>query len=132
MYDVWSDSVTYFIATFAPYPSNTVLWYDCHLHCFPRLEDEDDHSAKEHERLLRFDLGLFGKEFSNVEAIIGYYCATNRLLSKNVKVLFLGCASHRINIAVKEIIKENASAFDNVKCIMSQLCFLVRGAKICK
>lgn len=130
MYDRWSDSGTYFVATYAVYPSNAVSRYGCHPLCFSPSENENDHSAKEHEQLLRFVLGSFEKNFSNVVAIIADSYITIRLLSRNVGLLFLGCASHRFNNSVKDIIRENA--IDNIKCILSELCFSVGRAKFHK
>lgn len=132
MYDEWFDSETYFVATLALYTSNAVSGYDCHLLCFSPLENGDDYYAREHKLLLRFLVGLFEKHFLNVVAIIVDSCTTNRLLSGIVNLHSLDCASHRLNNAVKEIIKEIASVIDNIKRIISNLCFPVRRAKLRK
>lgn len=59
------------------------------------LKDETTHGAEEHVSFLQFISSVFAKEVFNVAALIEDSCSVSRSISKKMKVLSIGCASHR-------------------------------------
>lgn len=130
VFDGWSEADTHSAAIFATYPCTSPLRYDCDLLSFCLLEDETDHSAQQHKKLLRYTVGLFGKCVSNVFAIIADNSPTNRRLASNLFVLFVGCASPRYDFSVEDIIKENKAIIEDIKKIVSKIGTLRCPAKL--
>lgn len=128
--DGWSEAGCYYLGTYASFPANNSLGYKTRLLSFSPLEDETTHSADQHLESLKYVLSLFGKSFKNVIAIIADNCATNRSLSRLAGTHFIGCASHRYNLAVKDVVSANMHLIEKVKKIMSCLIYPLRRAKL--
>lgn len=77
----------------------------------PPFEDETSQNGENHEEFIEFVLPLFRKSWENVLAIIGDNCALNRCLAKslcnNHQIGSVGCASHRFNLAIKDMLKKD-------------------------
>ena len=72
--------------------------------------------------------GLDNIDINNITKKIDFFiadnCNTNRKLSKRTGIPMIGCASHRLNLAVKEIISsndENASIVRQIDLLMGEL-----------
>lgn len=130
VFDGWSHGGTYYVAIFATYPSEENTGYSSTLLSFSPLGDEKTHSAQEHFNLIEYVTGLFNKSITNIVAVIADNCATNRALSRMVSCGFVGCSSHRYNLAVKDVIHLHTKMIEQIKQIMSKLCFPLRRAKL--
>lgn len=94
------------------------------------LEDESNLGAVEHKKLLDFVLPVFNKDMSNVVALIGDIVSTNKSLAVLCGCGFVGCASHRFNLAVKDVLNVHADLIDVVHKIMAKLRHLIPSAKL--
>lgn len=59
------------------------------------LESYDELGAESHQEFVSFVLGLFGKYFCNVAALIGDTCPKNKSFERRARCRFYECASHR-------------------------------------
>lgn len=71
-------------------------------------EEETTQSASDHHIFMQFVLSVFGKNESNTVALIGDNCSTNKALVDTLECPFIGCASHRLNLAVQEILQKHS------------------------
>ena len=121
-FDGWSESSTHYVAIFAIAPSSSTLHgYESYLLGFSPFEDEKSQDAEHHMEYLEFVLEIFGKSMSNVVALLGDNCATNRKFSKNAGIALVGCASHRLNLAVKEWLKPHSDLISKLNALMKKL-----------
>lgn len=67
------------------------------------MEREDTKNAEEHVSFAKFVLSEFGKSFANVVNEIGNNCVTNKAFCSRAGISFIVCASHRFNLAVKDL-----------------------------
>ena len=77
--------------------------YDLRLLVFSPLENEKTQSANAHLEYIRYVLELFGKLIENVVGLIGDNCSVNGSLAKRIGIAFICCASHRCNLAIKDV-----------------------------
>lgn len=81
--------------------------YEVKLIAFSPLLDEDSLDAAGHLRFIEFVLKLYGTSTENIVCLIGDNCRTNRALADLSKLTFIGCISHRFNLADKQILMTN-------------------------
>jgi len=67
-----------------------------------------------------------------VVCLIGDNCNVNKSIFDVQKIPLVGCASHRLNLAVQDFLKADESILAKVTKIMSKLSNLVLGAKLRK
>lgn len=99
---------------------------------FSSLENEYVQSAKEHLELVSCVLSIFEKSLSNVIALKADNWAIKCALSQLSICQFIGFASYRYNLSVKQNIDGQHDIFKNIKFIMSELSFPVQPAKLRK
>lgn len=87
---------------------------DCFLLELSPMEYETSLGEDEHMRLIAFFTTVFNKCMENVVAFIGDNVSTNKALAINTGRGFLGCAIHRFNLAVQDIIAEDIVLVDCV------------------
>ena len=85
---------------------------------FSPFEDETSQDAQHHFDFLSVVLDIFNKSWINVTALIGDNCSTNHALANKAKVGFIGCSSHRFNIAVQDILQSHAAIIAKIHVIM--------------
>ncbi|GMF38020.1 unnamed protein product [Phytophthora fragariaefolia] len=69
----------------------------------PLVDDEVmDHSAPAHVAFLRTIMGFFKCTLARVLHLVGDNCPTNGAVATLMRAPFVGCASHRLNLAVVE------------------------------
>lgn len=135
VFDGWSSGDTHFVAIFAAFPSFTSCGYQKFLIAFSPLEEEDRLDADSHYSFMKFALDVYGKSFRNVVCITGDNCANNLRLAKLINedypdCQFLGCASHRFQLAVKDILEPHKHALEKLNKLMKKLKHLVPAAKL--
>ncbi|ETO58526.1 hypothetical protein F444_23096 [Phytophthora nicotianae P1976] len=72
----------------------------------------------------------YGKQLSQCLFLVVDNCAVNRLLATLMGVPLVGCASHRLNLAVQAGIEESKTDLDVVHSLMLKLRTLSRSAKL--
>jgi hypothetical protein len=61
-----------------------------------------DFSAEAHEDFISETLEHYGRNLDCVEFLTGDNCSTNKALANIMRVPLVGCASHRLNLAVND------------------------------
>lgn len=125
MIDGWSDGPRHFFAIFAcTYKQESFL-----LSFSPPIE-AGDLSALSLQGLISFALSIYGKTLQNVSFFVGDNCSVNRKLSRdtgnscifqNIEIPLVGCASHRLNLAVKEYLEPYEPQLSKVDNLMKKL-----------
>ncbi len=106
IFDGWSSGSTHFLAVFASLSrSDAKDGYERALLSFAPLFDEEHLNADSHNQGIYEILRFYEKDYSNVACIIRNNCSINVSLAKKACVFFIGCASHRLSLGVKLVMK---------------------------
>jgi hypothetical protein len=132
IFDGWSCGQTHYIGLYASFPKESVSGYEKVLLAFAPMNDESSLNADEHIKFVEVVLSSYGKWWNNVAALIGDNCSTNRCMARKAQVNFIGCASHRFNLAVKDILAKYEDSLCKVNALMKKLKTLVASAKLRK
>ena len=131
VFDGWTLGQTHYLAVFATFPdSEAENGYQKVLLSFSPLNNKESLNAESHIAFFEFILEQFGKSWSNVVALIGDNCSTNRSFAAKVNINFIGCASHRFNLAMKSYLGEYEMLLRKINEIMSKLKNLIPAAKL--
>jgi hypothetical protein len=102
VFDGWTLGQTHYLAVFATFPDvKSESGYMKVLLAFSPMEEEESLNANAHVKFLEYVLQLYGKSWNNVAALIGDNCTTNLSFAGKANTYFIGCASHRFNLAMK-------------------------------
>ncbi|KAJ8531766.1 hypothetical protein ON010_g14198 [Phytophthora cinnamomi] len=92
------------------------------LLAFSPLEVEEDLSAQSQYGLIADTLSRYNKPWSAVKFLVGDNSSVNQYIGrKEGAVPFIGCASHRFNLAVKDFMKVEEGLIAKVHALMSKL-----------
>lgn len=124
--DGWTNCETHYLAVFGTYPcheheENNGKNYSSVLLAVSPLLDETTLTASAHEETISYILSVYDKSWENVVAIIGDNVSTNKALASLVGRFLIGCASHRFNLAVCDIIESNSDTVQAIRSIMVKL-----------
>jgi len=133
--DGWTcdGASTHYIAIFAGYQHPKTKEYNEVLMALSPSLEEDDLGADAHIALFEQTLELYQIPKDNVACIIGDNCSTNKAISTRWNIPMVGCASHRLNLAVKQWIEEQpgvADAIEKVSILMSKASNLKTAARL--
>ncbi len=64
---------------------------------------------------------VVSRTLDNVVELAGDNCSTNTLLVRRCNVRFVGCASHRCKLAMKDMIQKHVATIDEVRAVMKKL-----------
>ncbi|ETP20713.1 hypothetical protein F441_05619 [Phytophthora nicotianae CJ01A1] len=105
--DGWSHASEHFLAVFACYECAGTSHFPL-LAMAPLInESDDDHGARTHLAFLSTMLERdYGKSLRNCLFVVADNCAVNRLLATLMGVPLVGCASHRLNLAVQDYLRD--------------------------
>lgn len=81
----------------------------------------DDHTAPAHVSFIGAILKFFNKSIDNIAYIVGDNCSVNCKIAEELDVSLVGCASHRLNLAVNLMLAEHDQLLDQVQAIMIKL-----------
>jgi hypothetical protein len=88
---------------------------------FTPLLDESSATADSYKETLESTLGVYGLTTDKVKLLIADNCSTNKSVAHKLGWKFLGCASHRLSLAGKEIMKGSMDKIDKVFSLFSEL-----------
>ncbi len=77
-------------------------------------------------------LDPFGKLYENVVALLGDSCSTNRSFAEKFQKPSIGCASHRFNLCVQDMINPSKKVIQKVNGLMKKLKNPIPAAKLRK
>ena len=132
IFDGWSFASTHYTAVFAAFPSDNSVGYTTRLLTISPLHDESSLNAEEHIEFLTYMLDVYNKNWENVCGLVGDNVSTNRRFSKKTGVPLVGFASHRLNLAIKDILKFHEVLLNKLNRLMSKLRNLLLSAKLRK
>ncbi|KAE9063807.1 hypothetical protein PF006_g30855 [Phytophthora fragariae] len=131
MLDGWTHASEHYLAVFACYEVNTRQ--KTTLLCMaPLLEAEDDDLiARGHRAFLATMLPRdYGVQLEQCRFVVGDNCSVNRRLATLMGVPLIGCASHRLNLAVKADMASHEDDLAAVHVLMVKPRTLKQSAKL--
>lgn len=121
IFDGWSSNGTHFCGVFASFIDPTTNQVVCPLLAFSPIGDETTWTAAAHVAFLDETLAVFGKTNANVAFLVGDNCPTNQAIATDLLVPLVGCASHRLNLAVQAYLRNHEATIVQVHAIMTKL-----------
>lgn len=95
------------------------------LLAFTPLLDESSATADSYKETLEATLDSYGLTTNHIKMLIADNCATNKSLARKLGWKFLGCASHRLSLAGKDVMQNSSEPVDKVFSLFNE----VRKAK---
>ena len=100
---------------------------------FAPLIDETTMTADSHIDFILFALSVYKKSINNIQFMVADNENLNKAVADKLGVPLIGCASHRLNLAVKNcVIVGQLHEIDNVNKIMVKLSGLKNSAELRK
>ncbi|ETK75794.1 hypothetical protein L915_17641 [Phytophthora nicotianae] len=128
--DGWTHGSEHYLAVFACYELNGVRQAPL-LSMAPIINGPDDSlNAESHMAALSAFLPFFGKTLSNVIFLVGDNCEVNKRLARLLVLPLVGCASHRLNLAVQSFIAPYEEELEQVQPLMKRLRTINQAAKL--
>lgn len=88
-------------------------------------------TAEAHALFMEETLMNFGKHVQSISVLIGDNCNVNKCIADRLGVPLLGCASHRLNLAVKLFLHPHDGVLEKVHQFMTKLSTKKRMGKLC-
>ncbi|RHZ39684.1 hypothetical protein DYB31_014553 [Aphanomyces astaci] len=85
---------------------------------FAPMLDEGDLSAHQHVEFLKATLELYGRDLGSITFVVGDNCSVNQAMARELDVPLVGCASHRLNLAVRKWMERHEHVLDRIHAIM--------------
>jgi len=120
VFDGWSSNSTHFVCLFAVFPNTSELVSPVLL-TFSSFENESDLSAKSYEHFINSTLNFYKKSKDNVLVLVSDNCNVNLSLASLIELPFVGCASHRFNLAVKLYLEPFDTVLKRINDLMKKL-----------
>ena len=123
MIDGWTDSTVHYMAIIATYIDKNGTYQETMLACRP-LNDQEFLDAPEIMEFLDDVVRSYNKKLDCVVALMGDNCATNMKVARELNIPLLGCAAHKMNLAVNKFIDDNpdySNLIDKITSIMNEL-----------
>jgi len=139
VFDGWSCQNQHFLAIFASYMNDgqlkTPLLAMAPLHAAYDVASSEPidiaHGAREHCLFLDSTLASYKRSRADVQYLVCDNCSVNKRLAKDLGVPMVGCASHRLNLAVKMFMdSELKEVVDVVRRLMIKLKTLNNGVRL--
>ncbi|RQM21052.1 hypothetical protein B5M09_013373 [Aphanomyces astaci] len=128
--DAWTSGSTHYVAVFASFPSDSLRGYEKVLLALSPMNDEDSLRAAAFLEFFDFVLDVYGKRRRNVVALIGDNCATNRAFYRLAGIPMVGCASHRFNLFVGDVLADCEDLLCAVHATIKKLSNIIPATKL--
>ena len=130
VFDGWTSSSTHYVALLASFPSQNSNGFEMRLLSVSSMGNECQLTAEEHIKYFDYVLSLYSKSLNNACALVGDDAPDNRAIAIRSNIPFVGCASHRLNLAVRDILQHHSEVISKVHPIMLKLRTLLLRAKL--
>ncbi|ETI49865.1 hypothetical protein L917_06125 [Phytophthora nicotianae] len=128
--DGWSHGTEHYLTVYGCYEVATGPQYPL-LSLAPVMDEPDDQLNTEgHLLAISLFLPFFGKTTSNCLFLVGDNCAANKRLANLLGVSLIGCASHRLNLVVRDYLKPFEESLDQVQQLVRKLRTLKQVAQL--
>ena len=134
MIDGWTEmgSSTHYLGVFGLFSDKSTGQSVCPLLAFSPLIDESSYTTDSHIAFLEFVLNVYDKSIQNVKFLVCDNENLNKSISRKLNVPMIGCASHRLNLAVKAALIDAQEEMDLVMKLMKKFLSLKQSAKLRK
>lgn len=130
IYEGWTHSDTHYVGVVFAFLAKTLTGYKTVLLGFAPFDDERSLGCEQHMHLFKFFLSVFKKDIGNVAALFGDNVSVNKSVATNLGLRFVGCAIHRFNLAVKDVISKNGDLVPLIHSMMSKIRNIIPAAKL--
>lgn len=114
--DGWSEGNQHYFGLYAAYDSDHYP-----LLAFAPPIDEESYSAENQAAFITDVLELFGRRRDDVLFLVADNTNVNPATARLLGCSFIGCASHRFNLAVKEYMLTYEEKLDDIQSLMKKL-----------
>ena len=128
--DGWTEGTRHYIAVFACYCKDEIA--ETPLLAIAPPFDEENYDAASHWAFIGDVLDLYGKGLDNLIFLIGDNAPVNKSLADMLNVPFIGCASHRFNLACKKFLKPFELPLQRINKLMGVLRNIKQAGKLRK
>ena len=66
-------------------------------------------------------LGLFNRNIEDIYCLSADNCNTNKSVAKILGINFIGCSSHRFNLAMEQFLEKEKGIIDKINTVMKKL-----------
>ncbi|ETN06302.1 hypothetical protein PPTG_13659 [Phytophthora nicotianae INRA-310] len=130
MFDGWSHGTEHYLAVYACYDGPSGPCYPL-LSMAPIMDEPDDQlGAEGHLIAIERFLPFFGKTIEGCKFIVGDNCSVNKRLANMMGVPLVGCASHRLQLAVRDYLTPHEDALEEIQILMRKPRTLKQAAKL--
>ncbi|KAF1783941.1 Ribonuclease H-like domain [Phytophthora cactorum] len=131
MLDGWTHASEHYVAVFACYEVNGCLNTSL-LSMVPLLNEVDDDLSAEshHDFLATMPPRDYEVQLKHCRFVAGDNCSVYRPLAALMEVPLVGCASHRLNLAVQDDLRAHEQDLAAVQALMIKLRTLTQSAKL--
>jgi hypothetical protein len=126
--DGWTVQSTHYVAVFASYSVEAISQEGKIIReaRYPLLslspfEEETSFGAENHCEYLHTVLQMYNRKVSDVLFLVADNCPTNKKVAEIMRVYFIGCFSHRFNLAVNLYLASVESIIIKVEGVMRKL-----------
>ncbi len=129
IFDAWTSRTYHFLGLFAAYEKEKIL---LSFTLLDKDENEDymTFDAEKFRSTTEGVLEFYNKTFDNVVCITGDNCSVNKAFADLIQKPMVGCASHRLNLAVNNFLEPYESELDLVEKLMIRLRTLKNAAEL--
>ncbi|KAG3084473.1 hypothetical protein PI125_g19502 [Phytophthora idaei] len=129
--DGWTHGTEHYLAVYGCYETTDGRPKHPLLSLAPVMDEPDDHlNADGHMMAISRFLSFFGKSLDDCRFLVGDNCAVNKRLANLLRVPLIGCASHRLNLAVREYLEPYESSLEEVQRLMRKLRTVKQAAQL--
>jgi hypothetical protein len=118
-FDGWSVGSLYFVGVYAYYEVENVL--KTPLLAISPLLDESKMDADAHIEFFEETLKVYTNTRASIKFVIADNCSTNQSIASKMGIPLIGCASHRLNLALKKYLESYEPLLGKVDKLMSAL-----------
>jgi hypothetical protein len=120
LFDGWSDSNVHYLAVYAVVPFSDIFG-QYPLLMFSPLLDEENLSSESYNAAFDWIMDKYKKKHENISFFIGDNCSINVKAARDRGIPLIGCASHRLNLAVKKFLIKFSPILEKLNCLMKKL-----------
>lgn len=130
VFNDWGHGDTHCLDIFERYPAEIDSGHKSLLITFYTMRDETKLDTDEKWNLFKITLQLYKKLLSHVVCFIGDNCKVNNRSARLCDLTMVGCASHRFNLAVVDIVSRNNTIIVKFRNVMVILRKIITAAKL--
>lgn len=93
-------------------------------------DSDPHHDADAHIAFLKTILKPVKRHIECVRFLVGDNCSVNGSIARKLGVPLVGCASHRLNLAMNQYLETHADILDKINELTKFLCGLNQSAKL--